>query len=250
MSLLGVEVDLFTIQTANDLLVHAIDQAERVTIGYHNLHSAYLYHRDEPLREFYAAADYSLIDGMPLVWVGRLLGHTVARDHRVCYLDWIDPLMACAAAHGWKIFFLGGRPGVAPKAAEILEAKYPGIEMQHRHGYFDATPGSTENSEILRAISKVEPDILMVGMGMPRQEHWVLENRSRIEATVPLTTGAIMDYVAGAVPTTPRWLGPLGLEWLFRLAVEPRRLAKRYLVEPWFLMPLFLRDLRRSQTGD
>src|SRR5690606_21110319 len=96
--------------------------------------------------------------------------------------------------------------------------------------------------------------ILIVGMGMPRQEIWVYENRSSLSATVILTAGACMDYIAGAVPVPPRWLGPIGLEWAYRLATNPRRLATRYLLEPWALAPRLVRAivgarLRRSRSG-
>jgi N-acetylglucosaminyldiphosphoundecaprenol N-acetyl-beta-D-mannosaminyltransferase len=96
---------------------------------------------------------------------------------------------------------------------------------------------------VLAAIRSFRPHILMVGMGMPRQEHWILDNLDEIEVRVILTAGACMDYVAGAVPTPPRWMGRWGLEWLFRLGSDPTRLWRRYLIEPWFVFRLFIRDL-------
>jgi N-acetylglucosaminyldiphosphoundecaprenol N-acetyl-beta-D-mannosaminyltransferase len=87
----------------------------------------------------------------------------------------------------------------------------------------------------------------MVGMGMPRQELWIEANLNAIQANIILATGAVLDYVAGVIPTPPRWSGPLGLEWAFRLAAEPRRLASRYLIEPWTLVPIVLRNLTFPQ---
>ena len=83
----------------------------------------------------------------------------------------------------------------------------------------------------------------MVGMSMPRQERWVLDNFERLNTNAILTAGATLDYAAGAVPTPPRWAGKLGLEWLFRLVAEPKRLWRRYLVEPWFLFFLLVADI-------
>jgi N-acetylglucosaminyldiphosphoundecaprenol N-acetyl-beta-D-mannosaminyltransferase len=85
-------------------------------------------------------------------------------------------------------------------------------------------------------INAYAPHILMVGMGMPRQELWILENRHDLRVNVIMPSGAIMDYIAGALPTPPRWLGPLGLEWCYRLLAEPARLSRRYMLEPWFVL--------------
>jgi N-acetylglucosaminyldiphosphoundecaprenol N-acetyl-beta-D-mannosaminyltransferase len=105
--------------------------------------------------------------------------------------------------------------------------------MDASHGYFD--PGGEENERVLRAIEAFAPDVLLVGMGMPRQEHWIMDNLDRLGSTVLLPCGASIDYVAGEIPTPPRWAGRWGLEWLYRLLAEPGRLWKRYLIEPWFL---------------
>lgn len=244
IQVLGVEVDVLTAGDLNSILEDGVAQDRRIVIGYQNLHGVYLTHRDRLLREFYAHSDWILADGMSLIAVARLLGFRVSRDHRVSYLDWLDPLMRCAAAHGWTLYYLGSKPGAAEEGSRILEGRYPGLRMLHHHGYFDAAPGSAENQEILTAIEKTRPQVLLVGMGMPRQEHWVLQHRDRLAANVVLTAGSFIDYVSGMVTSPPRWAGRVGLEWLFRLASEPRRLSGRYLVEPWSLLPLLARDLR------
>jgi len=98
---------------------------------------------------------------------------------------------------------------------------------------------------VLAQIREFQPQVLMVGMGMPRQEYWILDNLPDIAANVVLTAGACFDYLAGVIPTPPRWLGKIGLEWIFRLWHEPRRLWKRYLWEPWLLLPLAPKDVLR-----
>lgn len=102
---------------------------------------------------------------------------------------------------------------------------------------------SQQNLETLAAINAYQPHVLMVGMGMPRQEYWILDNIEHIHTNAILTAGACMDYLAGAIPTPPRWMGKMGLEWLYRLLSEPKRLWRRYLVEPWFVAGLFLREI-------
>ena len=239
VTLLGVVVDPLMIAELNECIAKAVDQGERWIIANHNLHSVYLYHRDPKMRAFFAKAQVVHIDGMSLVYWARVLGYPVTKQHRVTYVDWVHPLMAMAAAEGWRVFYLGGKPGVAARAAEKLRQQYPGLVLETRHGYF--TP--EENDAVLEEITRFQPHVLMVGMGMPRQEHWVLDNLERISANAILTAGACFDYVAGVIPTPPRWMGRMGLEWLYRLWSEPRRLARRYLLEPWFLVPLALKDL-------
>jgi N-acetylglucosaminyldiphosphoundecaprenol N-acetyl-beta-D-mannosaminyltransferase len=223
----------------NERIAKAVARGERWIIAHHNLHSVYLHHRDPKMRAFFARAHVVHIDGMPLIYWARVLGYPVTKQHRVTYVDWVHPLMATAAAEGWRVFYLGGKPGVAARAAEKLRRQYSGLVLETRHGYF--TP--EENDAVLEEIARFQPHVLMVGMGMPRQEHWVLDNLERISANAILTAGACFDYVAGVIPTPPRWMGRMGLEWLYRLWSEPRRLARRYLLEPWFLVPLVITDL-------
>jgi N-acetylglucosaminyldiphosphoundecaprenol N-acetyl-beta-D-mannosaminyltransferase len=117
-----------------------------------------------------------------------------------------------------------------------MRAKHPGLLIRTHHGHFNAERSSAENRRVLAEINDYDPDILMVGMGMPRQEIWVLENNAAISARAVYCCGALMDYVAGEIPTPPRWIGALGFEWLYRLFSEPARLWQRYLIEPWFVL--------------
>lgn len=141
---------------------------------------------------------------------------------------------------------MGSKPGVASKAALILKKEIPGLQLETRPGYFDTTPGTAENQEVLAIINDYRPNILMVGMSMPVQEYWVSANICSINANVILTAGACMDYVAKVLPTPPRWMGQFGLEWLYRFVNEPRRLWRRYLLEPWFVLKLLLKEIIRA----
>jgi N-acetylglucosaminyldiphosphoundecaprenol N-acetyl-beta-D-mannosaminyltransferase len=244
--LLGARVHRLTVDGLNAAVEAAVAEGGTTVIAHHNLHSLHLHRRDAALRDFYRAARWIHVDGMPLVWIARWLGHPLGREHRVTYVDWLPPLMALAARRGWRVFYLGSRPGVGARAAELLRRAHPGLRMETAHGYFDADDPA-RNGDVLERIARFRPDVLMVGMGMPRQERWIARNRDRLNAAVVLPCGACMDYVAGAIPTPPRWLGRLGLEWAYRLAVEPRRLARRYLVEPWTLLPALVRELAAAR---
>jgi len=243
VEMLGITVHPLSIYQLNSLIAQAIEEQHKWIIANHNLHSIYIYHHSPRMRAFYTQANYIHIDGMALVFLGKFLGFSLQRQHRVTYVDWTNPLMTAAAAKSWRIFYLGSKPGVAEQGAKILRSKFSGLEIVTAHGYFDASPQSYDNQAILKQINQYNPDILMVGMGMPRQENWILDNLEHISARVILPCGATIDYVAGVVPTPPRWAGKSGLEWLFRLLAEPRRLWKRYLVEPWFLLLLLLIEL-------
>jgi N-acetylglucosaminyldiphosphoundecaprenol N-acetyl-beta-D-mannosaminyltransferase len=241
--LLGIEVDALTVPSLKSLLATAIEGNEKRIIAHHNLHSVYLFQRDPQMRAFYDLANHVQIDGMPLIFLGRLFGFGVTRANRLTYLDWRDQLLADAARHGWRIFCLGSKPGVADACAERLRDRFPELQISAAHGYFDIATDSAENLAVLDKIGEYRPHILFVGMGMPRQEQWITENIQRIRANAVFSIGAAFDYEAGASRAAPRWLGRLGLEWLYRLWCEPHRLGRRYLVEPWLILLWMMREL-------
>jgi N-acetylglucosaminyldiphosphoundecaprenol N-acetyl-beta-D-mannosaminyltransferase len=247
--LLGVTVHAVTLDGLCRAVEEAVESKSRRVIANHNLNSVYLYHRDAGLRAFYARASLTFIDGMPLVPWGCALGFPLRREHRLTAVDWLRPLLRFGAHRKWRVFFLGGKPGVADRAAARLRDEIPGLEIHSAHGFFDATPGGAASSAILARIREVQPHVLIVGMGMPRQEHWIVGELDRIAANVILNQGAFLDYVAGECLTPPRWAAALGLEWLARLAADPRRLWRRYLVHPWALLPCFVQDWKRRRSS-
>lgn len=241
--LLGVKVNLLSMTQLNSLIAEAVKLNTRWIIANHNLNSLYIYHHNSQMRTFYDVADYIHIDGMALVLLGKFLRLPCERKHRVTYADWVWSLMEEAAKQNWRVLYLGSKPGVAEKGAAILRDKYPQLEIETIHGYFDPAPDSSENQAILEQINAYQPHVLMVGMGMPRQEQWILDNVDSIKTNAILPSGACIDYVAGEVATPPRWMGKAGLEWLYRLITEPKRLWRRYLIEPWFILKLFFGEL-------
>jgi len=173
-------------------------------------------------------------DGMSVVWAARLLGHEL--PERVALTYAIEDLAANWDARGFSVFFLGGEPGCAEAAAKRLTARYPGIRVAGtHHGYFDDDASPT----IVDLVNASHADILLVGLGNPRQEIWVTQNLERLTVAATMTCGGLFDWVSGRRRPAPRWVGRLGLEWLYRLVIEPRRLMRRYLVgNPRFLWAL------------
>jgi N-acetylglucosaminyldiphosphoundecaprenol N-acetyl-beta-D-mannosaminyltransferase len=243
VSLLGAEVDLVRRHQVVAFVAHAVLERRKAIVANHNLHSIYFCGKDARMTAFFSKADLIEIDSMPLVYWARLLGLPTTQSNRCTYLDWRDSFWAAASAGGWRVYCLGGRPGVGEEAVRRLRLEWPGVTFATHHGYFDQASGSAENRAVLDDINAFGPDIILVGMGMPIQETWVGENFDEISTGVALTVGAAIDYEAGAQPPAPRFLGGLCLEWLYRLVRDPRRLAGRYLVEPWTLMPRALDDL-------
>ena len=233
----------------NYLITQAVAHKAKWIIANHNLNSLYIYHHKPEMRAFYNKADYIHIDGMALVLLGKFLGIPCQRKHRVTYADWVWSLMEKAAGQNWRILYLGSKPGVAAKGAKVLQNKYPNLHIDTIHGYFNHSSSSPDNQAVLEKINACQPHVLMVGMGMPRQEQWILENIDNINTNVILSSGACIDYVAGVVKTPPRWMGKFGIEWLYRLICEPRRLWKRYLIEPWFIAGLFFKEFLHTRIG-
>ena len=249
ISFLGVTLQPRSLQQMTLLVEEGIRERRNWIIANHNLHSVYLCHRHARLRDFYSHVRWTHIDGMSLVALGRLYGYPLHRQHRVTLVDWTYPLMELAASRGWRVFYLGSSKTAAERGAAKLRKLYPALQIEVSGGYFDANHGSSENEDLIERINAYAPDLLMVGMGMPRQEFWTQENSARLKAHVILSSiGAAFDYIAGAVPTPPRWSGRVGLEWVFRLAYDPSRLFTRYFIEPWYVLLLLMLDYPRHRS--
>jgi N-acetylglucosaminyldiphosphoundecaprenol N-acetyl-beta-D-mannosaminyltransferase len=242
-SFMDISINCLSLSDLMNLVKFGIEKKKKWVIGNHNLHSLYLFHKSPALRQFFSIADWVHVDGMPIVALARLFGHPINREHRVTYADWTGKLMEGAAQNGWRVFYLGSEEATLGKALLILRAQYPGLLIEGRNGFFNVATTGVENRAVLDAIAAYQPNLLMIGMSMPRQEIWINANLEEINANVILPSGAAIAYVAGQIPTPPRWAGKIGLEWAFRLAAEPRRLASRYLIEPWSILRILLYEL-------
>ena len=230
-SLLGFFAHPGTLEDYLQLTESTVQNAERRSVLYHNLHSLYSYFTDAELRKHYQGATV-LVDGMPVIWLMQLLRIPVTRAHRLTYVDFIMPLMQLACDREWTVFHVGQNAEVQSRAMDIVREQCPGISLTGHDGYFDQTPMSAESLAVIDEMNASNAKIVLIGFGAPKQEAWLYAHRHLINAPIVFTCGACMEYVAGAVKTPPRWMGRLGLEWSFRLLENPRRFAFRYLVEP------------------
>ena len=242
--MLGVGVDPLTVEELQAEIGHLVRGSRRALVLNVNAHCLNLCYEDAALRAFFNGAEVVFCDGAGVMLAARVLGGRV--PERITYADWAWHLAAFAAAEGFSLYFLGGRPGVARAAAQKLNERHPDLEIDGvRHGYFDHAAGSPENEAVVEEINAAAPDILLVGLGMPLQERWLMENGGRIDAGAILTGGAVFDYVSGRLNRGPRLLTTSGFEWLARLIAEPRRLWRRYLLGN----PLFLFRVLRQRLG-
>ena len=191
-----------------------------------NVHSLNLCRQFPWLVAFYDRADIVYLDGAGISLGARLLG--LGSFRRTTMHEWIRPLATYLAQQGHSLYLLGNPPGVAARAAAHLRSSTPCLRIVgSHHGYFDKE--GPENDAVIAEINRQAPDVLMVGFGMPLEQRWILDNYRKINARVFWEVGAAFEFWAGVTPACPQWLGDLGLNWLFRLLLEPRRLAHRYI---------------------
>jgi N-acetylglucosaminyldiphosphoundecaprenol N-acetyl-beta-D-mannosaminyltransferase len=189
-------------------------------------------------KELLNGADLTVLDGKPLVWAARYLGFS--QSERVTGIDLIEACSELSADAGYRIFFLGGAEGVAEKAKDLVERRYPGVQISGAYspplGEYPLPPEI--NEEIIRRIQEARPDILFVGFGCPKQEQWIRAHAHSLGITVAAGVGGAFNFITGNTPRAPKLLQDTGLEWLYRLWVEPKRLWRRYLCAD---LPLVLR---------
>ena len=234
-TILGIQVDQLTVAQLHMHIANAIEYAKKTLILHINVHALNLAYENIWMYDFLNSARVVFCDGAGVVLGAKILGYHLSE--RITYADWTWQLAEFAEPYGFTFFFLGGKPGIADRAAAKLKERYPNLKVVGtHHGYFNKTRGSAENEAIIIQINALKPNILIVGFGMPLQEKWLMENWDRIDANIALTGGAVFDYISGELRRGPKWMTDNGFEWLARLIIEPKRLWRRYLIgNPLFL---------------
>jgi N-acetylglucosaminyldiphosphoundecaprenol N-acetyl-beta-D-mannosaminyltransferase len=213
-----------------------------------NVNHAVLLQRHGEFASAYADADFVLADGAPLVLLSRMFGR--ALPERVAGSDLVPRLFDRGRAdRPIRAYLLGARPEVNERAARITEERWPGVKVVGR----DSPPlgfeqSATQNDRILTDVAAARPDVLIVGFGAPKQELWVHRHRDAIQAKVALCVGATIDFIAGEKRRAPVWMRRSGLEWMHRVATEPKRLSGRYFRDGLALPGMVFRELRHSMA--
>jgi N-acetylglucosaminyldiphosphoundecaprenol N-acetyl-beta-D-mannosaminyltransferase len=248
-----VPIDPVTRSEALDRIAGLVAARDGGTVFTPNVDHVVLADEVDAFREAYAAASLSLVDGMPLLWAARLLGHAV--PEKVSGSDLLKPLVERAANERWRVYLFGGAPGVAERAAAKLTFEFPGLRIAGADGpQVDLSAPREARMEAVRRIQGSRPDLVLVALGGFKAELWSFEMAEALRPAVLVGVGAALDFVTGAQRRAPAWMSSAGLEWLHRLASDPRRLARRYLLRDPKFAPLVLRLLwdalaRGRRTG-
>ena len=226
VEILGVGVSAITMRDATDTLEAWIRQRTPSYVCITGVHGVMESQRDPALKAIHNAAGMVTPDGMPLVWMSRRLGFPQVQ--RVYGPDLMRAMVALSAERGYRNFLYGGAPGVADRLAAVLTRSHPGLQVVGTicPPFRPLTP--EEDAEVVEDINATRPDIVWVGLSTPKQERWMAAHVGRLSAPVMVGVGAAFDFLAGEKAQAPRWMQRNGLEWAFRLATEPRRLAGRY----------------------
>ncbi|MCU0550003.1 MAG: WecB/TagA/CpsF family glycosyltransferase [Leptolyngbya sp. Prado105] len=233
--LLGRRITFMTVSAIVDAIHTACTEGLKLTVANYNVHSFNLSMQLPWFYNFLQSAEIAHCDSVGILKAIGYMGLKLPLAYRASYSLLMPKLLDHCNQQGFSIFLLGGKPECSQAAIAQVEQQYPNLKVSGHHGYFNINDPH-ENGQVVKQINQVKPKILVVGMGMPAQENWIRMNRDQLEVNVIMMGGAVIDRLAGMVPTCPPLLSNLGLEWLYRLCREPKRLATRYLLgNPAFL---------------
>jgi N-acetylglucosaminyldiphosphoundecaprenol N-acetyl-beta-D-mannosaminyltransferase len=230
INIAGVLIDAYSFDEVVDLSIErALTKTAPVYIVTPNAQHINNLQQDRLFRDIYNKAFLAIPDGMSIVWAAKFLGTPL--KGKVSGSNLFEKLCEIGASKPLKIFLLGGRPHAAERAAQVLEDRYPGLNIVDTYcppyGFED---DRREIDFINQKILDAAPDILFVGLGSPKQEKWIAANYQHLKVPVSIGVGISFEFIAGMVQRAPKWMQNSGLEWLFRLIVEPRRLWRRYVI--------------------
>lgn len=228
VDVLGVGISVTSPRDALARVAAWIDGRQARYVCVTGVHGVIESQSDPELMRIHNQSGLTIPDGMPMVWAGWYAG---ARELRLMRgTDFTLTVCEEAAARGWRVYFYGGGDGVAERLADRLGHRFPGLQVAGTHSPPFRSLTDAEADELVAEINRAEADVIFVGLSTPKQERWMAEYADRLQTGVLIGVGAAFDVHSGTKPEAPRWLRPIGLEWLYRLLREPRRLWRRYLL--------------------
>ncbi len=247
----GVDIDVVNMDEAVAQIIEwATDEAVKCRyVVTPNVDHAVMLQENEALRNVYDSASLILADGFPIIVASKLLKKPL--PERVAGSELVPKIFAAATPSApLSIYLLGAAEGVADRAAEIIHATWPNVAVT---GTYSPPMGfendENENRRIIEKIAEVQPDILVVGLGAPKQELWIHRHFEQLPTKVALCVGATIDFLAGEKPQAPVWMRRSGLEWVHRMLSEPKRLVKRYARDAWVFPQLVWKEYRKPSDS-
>ena len=243
---MNTEVDNLTMEEALVEIDNLIKQNKNSYVVTPNVDHIVQLEKGGEIVEVYKDADLILTDGKPLIWISKLYKNPI--KEKISGSDLFPLLCKMASEKKYKMFFLGAAEGIAAKAAENLKNKYEGLSVVGTY----SPPYGFENDEkeidkIIKMINEVQPHILIVGLGCPKQELFIFHYRNRLNVPISLGLGASLDFEAGNIKRAPKWMSNCGLEWLYRIFQDPKRLVKRYLIDDLRIIKLTVKYRRKDE---
>ena len=230
-----LEIDPVTFVEALEKIAELVEGRDGGVVFTPNVDHVVKAERHPDFRRAYSRADLTLADGMPLVWASRLLGSPL--PEKVSGSDVAVPLMRLAAERGWRVYLLGGGPGVAEEARKSLTREVGAVVVGTDSPVIGPDGTDERSDQTLERLTAANPDLVLVAFGAPKQELWIDRFAEQLGPAVAMGVGGSLDFITGQVKRAPAWMSRAGLEWLFRLLQEPRRMWRRYLVEdPAFVL--------------
>ena len=186
--------------------------------------------RDPYFKEICDRAELLLVNGTPILWIAKWYGRPI--KEKICGSDLVPELCEVAAKKGYSVFLLGAAEGVAAKAADNLQKEYPGLKVAGTYSPpFGFEKDRAEIEHMNKMLFDSKADLLFVGMGVPKQDIFIYENMHKYQIPMSFSIGAAIDFEAGVQSRAPKWINKIGMEWLYRLISDPKRMFKRYIVD-------------------
>ncbi|HHP7240728.1 MAG TPA: WecB/TagA/CpsF family glycosyltransferase [Cyclobacteriaceae bacterium] len=223
----GVKINNLTSDQLNETVKKLVEtSANRALILNVNIHAMNIAHKHQWFKDFLNCSSITFCDGEGVRLAARIMGIFI--KEKITYNRWIWNLLKLIQSNGYSIYLMGSKDATIKKAVEKINEDYPGINVAgYRNGFIE---DDEDLKATIKTINDAEPNILLLGMGMPVQEKWLMQNKEKVNFNITLTGGAVFEYIAGNTRMTPNIFYTLKLEWLYRFLQEPRRLFKRYFV--------------------
>ena len=237
---MNTEIDNLTMKETLDEIDKLILKNDKSYVVTPNVDHIVQLETDVELKNIYRDASLILADGKPLLWISKWYKTPI--KEKISGSDLFPLLCEMAAKKGYSMFFLGAAEGVAAKAAENLKKKYNGLKIVGTYSPpYGFEKDEIESEKIIDMVKEAHPDILILGLGSPKQEKFIYKYRNRLNIPISLGLGASFDFEAGNIKRAPKWMSNHGLEWLFRITQDPKRMTKRYLVDDRKILSLVVR---------